>query len=146
MFPDGVDPLTRRHPTQGWRFELGGDVNDEEIVWFGFYLGEARALTRRRLYTIHAYAQSDWGPSSVDATLEVGCIAGDTVCEVNGVLYWVAPGPQVVRWDGRGPPAVTSQQRVSDRLADAATSTWANWHAVAHRTENGTYYRLYYSP
>ena len=144
VFPDGVDPLTRRHPTQGWRFELGGDVTDEEIVWFGFFRGEARALTRRRFYTIHAYSQSDWGPSTVDPTLELGCIAGDTVCELNGVLYWVAPGPQVVRWDGQGAPEVISHQRINERLAVATVASWATAFAIPFPAATGAYYRLCY--
>lgn len=145
VFPSGVDPLTRRSLIQGWQIELGGDTTDEEIAWGGYFRGELTILTKQRLYRIHASSQADWGPGAVDKTLEVGCIAGDTVREVQGSLYWVAPGPQVVKWDGYGAqPTVISHLRVNERLAAADVSSYIGWFAVAHPTEDGHYYRLYY--
>lgn len=146
VFPDGVDPLVRKSPTQGWRFQLGGAPNDEEIIWGGFYRDVATILTRRNLYVINAASQIDWGPLAVAKLYNVGCIAGDTVKEVNGVLYWVADGPRIVRWDGTGPPEVISHLRVNDRLNRAPTSRWIHWFAIYHAKREGPYYCLYYTP
>lgn len=146
VFPDGVDPMTRRDPLQGWRFEITGDVSDEEIVWGGFFNDYPTILTRTHLYQITAQSQAQWGPQSILSVLSVGCIAGDTVCEVNGVLYWVADGPRVMRWSGQGPPEVVSHLRVNERLRDAPTDQWNEWFAVAHTKEEGRYYSLYFRP
>lgn len=144
VVPDGVDPITRSDPLQGWRFEIGGDVTDEEITWGGFFRDRPFAFTRRRIYAINALSQTDWGPDAVIKALEIGCIAGDTVQEVNGVLYWVADGPRVMRWDGQSAPEVLSHTRVNERLANADTDTWNEWFAVYHARPEGHYYRLYY--
>lgn len=148
VFPDNVDPLTRKNPLQGWRFEIGGDANDEEIVWGGFYRDVATILTRRNLYTIQAASQQDWGALSVQKMFNVGCIAGDTVAEVNGVLYWVADGPRVVRWDGSGPPQDISHNppRINVRLNNAPTTLWKQWFARYHAKREGPYYCLYFTP
>jgi hypothetical protein len=146
VFPDNIDPLTRKNPTQGWRFELGGDSNDEEIIWGGFYRDLATILTRRNLYVVNAVNQLDWGPLAVNRISSTGCIAGDTVQEVNGVLYWVSEGPRIVRWDGQGPPQVVSHQRANVRLNNAPTSLWKQWFAEYHAKREGPYYCLYFTP
>lgn len=146
VFPDGVDPLTRADPLQGWRFEINGDVNDEEIMWGGFFHGRATILTRQNLYVIDAQSQADWGPFAVQRLTATGCIARDTVAEVNGALYWVAPGPQVLRWDGQGMPVSVSHQSISTALSAAPTAYWKLWFARAHPTLDGHYYKLYIVP
>jgi hypothetical protein len=146
VFPDGVDPYTRKSLLQGWRFEINGDVNDEEIIWGGFYRGFAHVLTRRNLYRINAFSQLDWAPNAVEKLHSVGCISGDTVCEVNGVLYWVADGPRIVRWSGVEPPEVISHQRVSVTLNNAPVAYWGNWFARYHAKKEGHYYQLFMTP
>lgn len=146
VFPAGVDPLTRRDPIQGWRFEIGGDITDEEIMWGGHFHGRPVTLTKRNLYVIYAQNQTQWGPDSVRKEFQVGCLAGDTVQECNGILYWVAPGPVIVRWDGQSEPQVVSHQRVSARLAAAASAGWIEWRGLYHPMRDGNYYRLYLRP
>jgi len=146
VFPDGVDPLTRQNPLQGWRFEIGGDSTDESITWGGLFHDGMFAFTRRRLYSINAYAQTDWGPSAIQPVLEAGCIAGDTVQILNGWLYWVAPGPQVMRWSGRGAPEILSHLKVNERLSTAAGSNLDVWFATSYAVQEGRYYRLVYDP
>lgn len=144
VFPQNIDPLTRQNPNQGWDFQIHGDPTDESIIWGGFYRGKAHVITQRYIYRIHAASQLDWGPMAVEQVAECGCIAGDTVCEVQGWLYWVAPGPRVVRWNGVNAPQDLSHQRVNERLADAHPDSWGDWHAVSHPTREGPYYRLYF--
>lgn len=146
VFPDNVDPQTRKNPNQGWRFELGGDSNDEEIIWGGFYREVPTFITRRNLYVVNAASQLDWGPLAVTKLYNVGCIAGETVAEVNGSLYWVADGPRIVRWDGRSAPEDISHQRVHVRLNNAPTANWTQWFARYHAKREGPYYCLYYTP
>lgn len=146
VFPDNIDPLTNKNPIQGWRFEIGGDSNDEEILWGGFYRDLATILTRRNLYVVNAASQLDWGPLAVNKVSSTGCIAGDTVQEVNGVLYWVADGPRIVRWNGQGAPEVISHQRVNVRLNNAPTNLWIQWFAEYHAKRDGPYYNLYFTP
>jgi hypothetical protein len=143
VFPDGVDPLTRQSLLQGWRFQINGDIDDQKIVWGGFFNGTAHVLTRKNLYRINALSQRDWGPSAVQKRHAVGCIAGDTVAEVNGILYWVADGPRVVRWDGQGPPQVISHQTINTTLSAAPTAYWNQWYATAHARKEGQYYCLF---
>ena len=146
VFPDNIDPLTNKNPLQGWRFEIGGDSNDEEILWGGFYRDLATIITRRNLYVVNAASQLDWGSLAVNKVSSTGCIAGDTVQEVNGVLYWVADGPRIVRWNGQGPPEVISHQRVNVRLNAAPTNLWIQWFAEYHAKRDGPYYNLYFTP
>lgn len=146
VFPNGVDPLTRRDLLQGWRFEIGGDTTDEEIMWGGIYGGLPTAITRRHVYQIQAYSQADWGPNAIQKVLNVGCICGDTVQECNGVLYWVADGPRVMRWDGRSAPQCVSHERVNTTLNNAPTAYWNQWFAVYHAKRDGDYYCLYMAP
>jgi len=146
-FPSGVDPLTRRSLTQGWQFKVGGDNTDEAIVWGGFYQGLAHILTKRHMYVVEAQSQTDWGPIAVQKILNVGCIAGDTVREVNGALMWVADGPRVVKWEGRGrAPEIVSHLRINERLNAAPTARWNQWFAVYHAKQKGNYYCLYFVP
>jgi hypothetical protein len=144
VFPSSVDPLTRSDAVQGWTFEINGDTNDEAVVWGGFFQGYAHVFTKRNLYRINALSQRDWGPNAVEKLFSVGCIAGDTVCEVNGVLYWVADGPRVMRWAGQGPPESISHLRINARLNSAPTAYWNLWFARYHASQEGHYYRLYY--
>jgi hypothetical protein len=144
VFPRDVDPQTRRSLLQGWDFQIGGDVNDEAIIWGGHFHGEMMALTRRRLYRIHAYSQADWGPSAVEPALEIGCIAGDTVAEIEGWLYWVADGPRIVRWNGVHAPQEISHHRAEECLRAADPTSWGLWFAVGHKVPEGAYYRLYF--
>jgi hypothetical protein len=150
VFPNGVDPLTRRDLIQGWRADVGGDTTDEEIMWGGFFGGILHVLTRQRMYRVTAYSQADWGPTSIQKVMDRGCMARDTVQEMDGALYWVAPGPQILRWDGQSLPEVISQiagvPRVSARLKAAPTAYWANWQATTHIRDDGRFYTLAYTP
>jgi len=150
VFPLGVDPLTRRDLIQGWRFDIGGDTTDEEIMWGGFFQGMAHVLTRTHLYRISAYSQADWGPTSVQKVANVGLMAGETVQEIQGALYWVAPGPLVMRWDGQSLPEAISQRDgkplVNVRLAAGPTGSWPLWFARYHQQREGHLYLLYYVP
>lgn len=146
VFPSSVDPLTRSDAVQGWTFEVNGDVSDERIVWGGFFQGYAHVLTNRNLYRINALSQKDWGPNAVERLFSVGCIAGDTVAEVGGVLYWAADGPRIMRWSGQGPPESISHLRINARLNSAPTAYWNLWFARYHASQEGHYYRLYYVP
>ncbi len=146
VFPDGVDPLTRQDPIQGWRFEITGDLSDEQITWFGFFQGRPMAITKRNIYTISAMNQIDWGPFAIQKLHAVGCLNGDTVAEVGGALYWVAEGPRVVRWDGQSAPEDISTRLISTRLIAAPTAYWNLWRGVAHVRLEGNYYILYFVP
>ncbi len=148
VFPDGVDPFTRRSLTQGFRFDLSGDASGDAVVWGGFFRQNATVLTRKGLWQVYAAGQSDWGPTSVVKVVEVGCIAGDTVRIVNDTLYWVAPGPRVMRWDGNpaAEPQDVSFRRVNATLADAPAAYWSKWWAQAHADKRGAYYRLWIVP
>lgn len=144
VFPDGVDPLTRRHETQGWRFRVG---HGETIEWGGFFQGVPTILTRMGCFQVTARSQADWGPWSVVERFRTGCIedGGHTVCEANGALYWVAPGPHVMRWDGQSAPQNISQDRVGDTLSDAGT--YSQWFSRWRRDpEYGTYFHLWITP
>ena len=144
VFPDEVDPFTRRDPLQGWPFEIGGDATDEEITALFFFNDRPFAFTRRNLYAINALSQLDWGPYAVVKIHATGCIAPDTVQECNGVLYWVADGPRVMRWAGQGEPEDISHQKVSDRLSEVPS--WLTAFARYHATLQGGYWRLWYEP
>lgn len=146
VFPDNVDPVTRHDPNQGWGFEVGGDVTDEQITWLGLYNDRMFVFTARRLYSINAHSQTDWGPDAVTPALQVGCVDGDTVCEVDGWFYWITAGPRLMRWDGRGAPQNLSHQKANVRLSDAPPELWTRWFAVRHTQEVGRYYSLFYAP
>lgn len=146
VFPDGVDPLTRQDPLQGWRFEIGGDTG-EQIVWGGFFGGVPTVLTKNGLYQVAAQSQEHWGPHAVTKVLEnVGCLNGETVAEVNGRLVWVTEGPRVIAWDGQSAPQVLSGLKVSSRLEAAPEAYWGNWFARAHAKRDGMYYCLFFTP
>lgn len=147
VFPDGVDPLTRRSVTQGFRTQYTGDISeDEEITWGGFYRGHPMFFTRLALYVVRHQSQVDWSPTSIQRVHKHGCIAGDTVVEQNGVLYWVADGPRVMAWDGSSEPQCISDRRVNVRLNAASVSSWQSWFAVGHTTVDGAYYKLFFTP
>lgn len=145
-FPANVDPGTRQSPLQGWRVDIGGDTTDEKIQWGGLFQGRIYAFTRRHLYAILAQSQLEWGPNAIQPVLKVGCINGDTVAEVNGSLYWVAPGPRVMRWDGQSGPQVISNRKVNQRLQAAPSGSLSLWFGAAHAKRDGNYYCLYYTP
>lgn len=145
VFPDDVDPVSRVSATQGFGFEIGGDTTDEEIVWGDFVRERMHIFTRRHLYVVDALSQLDWGPNAVYKALDIGCIAGDTVQVIGDALYWVAPGPKVMRWDGQSAPEDISHQRLT-RLKSATTTYWNSWFARSWENEWGRYYRLYYWP
>jgi hypothetical protein len=145
--PDGVDPLTTHSLTQGFRVDFtGGAAADEEIVWGGYYNGWLSYFTRRAYYVVSANSQSEWGPTSIQKVHNTGCIAGDTVTEVNGVLYWMADGPRLMRWGGSGAPESVSDLRFNVHLAAAPSAYWGNWFAKAHTIQDGHYYILFYTP
>ncbi len=148
VYPIGVEPLTTRSLTQGWRADYTGDVAaDEEIVWGGYYQEVLYFLTRRALYKVNANSQAEWGPTSLERMHSVGCVAGDTVQEVNGVLYWVSDGPRVMRWGGGGrEPENISALRISSHLNAAPQAHWQQWFARTHTLENGHYYKLWITP
>jgi hypothetical protein len=152
VFPN-LDPLTTRSLTQGFRFEVGGDVTDEQIEWASFYRDTYHILTRANLYRLTANSQVDFGPLSVQKVLSVGCLAGHTVAEVDGMLHWVSPGPRVVTWAGAvyyssGPmqPDVASGDQVRAVLHNAPSAYWTNWFARGHSRRDGNYYLLWMTP
>jgi hypothetical protein len=147
-FTFGVDPLTRASETMGWNFDIFLSLaQDEEIEWGGFFRGWATIITRNRIYQVTAHSQAEWAPTTVVKIADVGCLpnAGDTVREVDGVLYWVAPGPKVMAWDGSSDPQDISFLKCSVRLKSAPASEWAQWFAVTHRRQEGRYYCLYFA-
>lgn len=145
-----VDPLVNFSPLQGFRFAIAGDSAGDRIMWGGFFNRMPTVLTRRGLYQINAYSQQSWGPEAVVRILDVGCLAGETVQEVDGVLYWVAPGdtPRVVRWDGHSAPENLSFKRINETLRTAPTGDtyWGQWWARAHTSRDGAYYCLFVVP
>lgn len=146
-FPDQVDPNTRKSPIQGFRTQIGGDTTDEAIQWGGFYQGEPYAFTKKHLYVFRAQSQQEWGANAIQKVLNLGCINGDTVAEVNGVLHWVTDGPRVARWaGGNSPPEFLSHLKVNQRLRAAPTAYWNQWYAVYHAKRDGNYYVLYFTP
>ncbi len=146
VFPKGVDPLTTGDLLQGWRFDLPG----ETITWGGFHQGIATVFTTNAMYQIYAYSQADWGPSACIKLHSTGCLAGATVQEIDGILYWVAPGnpgPMVMQWaGGRQEPKPVSYLRISDTLRNSPSGYRSGWFAVIHRSDVGTYYRLFMTP
>lgn len=148
-FADDVDPFTRADPSQGWTFGLGAEATGDEIIWGGFFRGLAHTFTRNKCFRINAHAQTDWGANAVQKVLDVGCIGGHTVCQIDGYLYWVAEGPRVVRWDGDGPVEVLSHQRVNERLNEAmqtaGTMNSTFWFAVGWEGSQGKYLSLFYN-
>lgn len=146
VFPSGVDPLTRGHPTQGWRFNVAGDASGDEIVWGGFFNGVPTVLTRRALYQIDAYSQDQWSPTSVRKVLEVGCIAGETVQVVNDTLIWCSDGPTVLAWTGQGAPKDISYQKPTNYLKNAPTAYWGQWFGRGRKDAQGQEYWLYLTP
>lgn len=146
VFPDGVDPLTRQDPLQGWRFKIGGDTG-EQIVWGGLFQGIPTVLTKTALYRITAQSQEMWGAQAVVKVMDnLGCLSGETVAEVNGRLMWVTEGPRVVAWDGQNAPQVVSGLKVKDRLENAPETYWSNWFARSHAKRDGVYYCLCFTP
>lgn len=146
-FPDGVDPLTTRSLTQGFRVDYtGGIAADEEIVWGGYYNGWLSFFTRRAFYVVSANSQSEWSPTSIQKVHNTGCIAGDTVTEVNGVLYWMADGPRLMRWTGGGEPQSVSDLRYNVHLAAAPQAYWGQWFSKGHTIADGHYFCLYFTP
>lgn len=146
VFPDGVDPITRGSLLQGWGFDLGGQQSGDEIMWFDFFRGKPHFLTKHAGYVCHALSQADWGPQAVPRSHDVGCIAGETAKEAEGWLYWAAPGPKVVRWNGAGQIEDITYQQVASRLLSAPTGQWDKWFARVSRTGDGTLYRLFFVP
>ncbi len=146
VFPNGVDPLTRGHPTQGWRFNVAGDASGDEIVWGGFFNGIPTVLTRRALYQIDAYSQDQWSPTSVRKVLEVGCICGETVQIVNDTLIWCSDGPTVMAWTGQGAPKDISYQRITNYLRNAPTAYWNQWFGRGRKDPQGQEYWLFMTP
>jgi hypothetical protein len=145
VFPQNVDPLTRGSLLQGWSFYVGGEAGGDQIVWAGFFQGTYTVLTQKALYQVHAASQAEWGPTTVQKVVDVGCLAGETVAEVNGTLIWVTDGPKVIRWDGGGPRDL-SYQRVSTTLQAAPSANWSSWFARAHSDVYGAHYRLWIVP
>lgn len=149
VFPTGVDPLTSRDPNQGWRFQLSADNTDEEIEWLGFFQDRCHVFTRHRLYVIEARSQLDWGPFAINPVMDIGCIRGDTVQEIDNELFWVAEGetPRVMRWDGRSAPKDISFQRISGALGASPNAYRAtSWFARMHTRRDGRYYLLWVVP
>jgi len=146
VFPSGVNPLTRGHPLQGWRFDVDGDASGDEIVWGGFFNGVPTVLTRRGLWQIDAYSQDQWSPTSVRKVLTEGCIAGETVQVLNDQLYWVGEGPRLLRWDGRGGAQDLSYLRLTSTLKNAPTAYWGQWVARGQSDHNGSSYWLFMTP
>lgn len=146
VFPQTVDPVTERNPSQGWAFQLGADNTDEEIEWAGFFGDRYHMFTRQRLYLLTASSQLDWGPYAVQKVFDVGCQRGDTVVEVDGSLIWVAPGPRVMRWDGRSLPVDIGLHRISTTLENTPTAYRNQWFARRHTRRDGNYYLLWLTP
>lgn len=148
-FSTPPDPETRASLLQGWGFQILGNLAaDEAIEWGGFFQGWAIVLTRGALYSVAAQSQAEWGPTSVQRLHEVGCLAGagDTVRELDGWLYWVAPGPRVMRWDGSGEPENLSHRRINVRLQNAPAAQWGQWFAQVQARQDGRYYMVYFVP
>jgi hypothetical protein len=124
--PDASAPMSKDHP------------------WSGFWRGLPHILTRNKMYRVNAQAQTDWGPNAVQKVLDAGCIAGETVAQDAGHLYWLSEGNRIVRWDGEGPMEVLSHQRVSAQLALALTSNMNRWFARVWENEHGKYYSLWF--
>ena len=152
VYPDAIDPLTNRSHTQGFRIEILGDSSDEQIMWLGVFEDRLYALTKTTLWRIAHHSQVTFGPNSVQKVASIGCLNGDTVKEVNGYLYWVAPGPTLMRWDGvsasggEAIPETVSDDRIKQTLSDAPTAYWNLWFARYHATRDGHYYLLWMVP
>jgi len=97
---------------------------------------------------VAAQSQAEWGPTSIQRLHQVGCLpgAGDTVREIDGMLYWAAPGPRVMRWNGVDEPENISHRRVNVRLQTAPAANWGQWFAQIHSRQDGRYYMLYFVP
>ena len=143
VFPSGVDPVTRRHPTQGWRFSVESDDAGDAIMWFGFFHSIPTILTRNGLHQVFAQSQTNWSSTAVKKRFNFGCIEGRTVTEVGGYLYWVAEGPRVMRWDGSNPPEDISAFRIGELLKATSSTYWTLWHAVSHVKNSQAYYCLW---
>lgn len=151
VFPTGVAPQVRQSLLQGWSFDITGDGAGDSITWAGFFHGVYTVLTTRNLYQVHALSQADWNPGSVVRVLQnAGCLAGETVQQVDGWLYWVANSggvPRVVRWDGRTADVQEiSYLRLTTTLEGAPSALWPQWFARAFTDRNGAQYRLCLTP
>lgn len=147
VFPDGVDPIARGNPTQGFRIRVDGDASGDEIMWGGVFRDLPTVLTRRALYQIEAYSQDQFSPTSVRKVFDtVGCAAGDTVRQIGGYLYWVADGPRVMRWDGQSEPEDISWLKLTSTCENAPAGSISKWFATARSDKNGIYYILFVVP
>lgn len=149
------DPFTRLDPLAGWSFAIPTNAGGDKIAWGGTFQGIPTVLTRKSLFRINAFSQTDWASASVGGSALVrssavtpilkttGCLNGRTVAEADGVLIWVTEGPRVVMWDGQGPPRVISHQRISATLESLPSGGWENWHAHVWASPEGHRYSLF---
>lgn len=145
VFPDAVDPITRGSLTQGFRIDLAGDAQGDEIMWGDYFRGILTILTRRGMYRVHAGSQNEWGEGVVERVLDIGCLCHDTPLIVEGTLYWVAPGPRVMAWDGQQVRDI-SHQRVSAAMGAAPTGYENKWWSQGRSNQDGAYYHLWMVP
>lgn len=145
VFPVTVDPITRRNPTQGWAFDLASKDPGDTTVQMVMFHGVPTIFTRRRCYQVLALSQETWATGAVAERFKIGCVADRSVVEVSGRLFWVAPGPRVMMWDGQSEPVDISSGKIGTRLRNTDKTYWGKWHAQGHVKEQGAYYCLWYA-
>lgn len=162
VFPVSPSPYTQRSLTQGFRAIVATDAQGDRIMWMGLFRGALTVLTTRACYQTADFSQAQWSSNSWQKRFDRGCIAPETVQEVNGRLMWVSDGPAVLAWDGvSGGPQDLSHLRVSRTLEDAPLGYLADgdvftedapnayveaWFARYHAKGQSAYWRLWMTP
>lgn len=160
IFPINPDPYTTNSATQGFRTDLLVDDSGDEIMWAGLFNGLVTVITRQKVIIVTSYSQANWSSGSIRKVLDRGCIAPNTVQEINGLLVWASDGPSIIGWDGHQVRDLSDLKVAGEGTtylgnapagyeADAAVLTvaqpdyyWQQWFAVAHAVGSSIYYRL----
>lgn len=164
IFPINPNPYTTNSPIQGFRTDLIIDDMGDEIMWAGIYNGLVTVLTRKKMLVVTGYSQANWYSGNVRKVLDRGCIASETVRQINGLLIFASDGPSILAWNGREVKDISNLKvsgegntylgnapagyEADDDVLTVAQPNfyWDQWFAVAHAVGASIYYRLWMIP